>query len=214
MEGAALLSLFLIGLSYGSSACLLTCMPVLSPLLLRSAAQERSFVPVLLPFALGRLSSYMLMALMAFVSAEGIKAFLDDETISRMILGSATIAAALYILWLGRKKRCAATHMPKLGGALGFYTMGVGISLSACAPVMTLIASSIYAPSAAHALLMGAAFGAGAVAAMLLVYGVLLTHIAREITMRFRAHHRIIERGAGVLLLAVGVGVISGWIRL
>lgn len=214
MEIATLLSLFLIGLSYGSSACLLTCMPVLSPLLLGSAAQERSFVPVLLPFSLGRLGSYMAMAVAAFVSAAWLKTALQESNASQYILGSATVAMAVYILFFSAKKGCAASKMHHIGGSSGYFMMGAGLSLSACAPVMTLIGVSMHATSALYALLMGAAFGLGAVGAMLIVYGVLLTPIAKETVMRFRTHHKVIEKSAGMVLLLVGCAVLLGWMHL
>ncbi len=214
METATLLSIFLLGLSYGSSACLFTCMPLLSPLMLGSASQNRPAMAVLLPFSLGRISSYSFMALTAFLSAAWIKSFLEDEHIAQMMLGSTTIALALYTLFFSFRKKCAASHIPQLPGALGYYLLGIGISLSACAPVMTLIATSINAAGSLHALLLGIAFGLGAVSAMMLVYGMLVSQIAKGIVERFKAHHQWIEKGAGVLLLAVGISLFAGWIRL
>ncbi len=214
MQSATLLSLFLIGLSYGASACLFTCMPIMSPLLLSTAAQERSFIPVLLPFSLGRLGSYMGMAAVAFVSAAWLKTTLQYGHVSQYVLGTTTVVMALYVLFFSAKKGCAGSKMRQAGSSTGYFMMGAGISLSICAPVATLIATSMYAPSIAYALLMGTAFGLGAISAMLVVYGVLLTPIAKEALWRLREYHGIIEKSAGIMLLAVGCAVLFGWIRL
>ncbi|WP_294895291.1 hypothetical protein, partial [Sulfuricurvum sp. RIFOXYD12_FULL_44_77] len=59
MEPLALLSLFIVALSYGATACMLTCMPLLSPILLANSATRQQSLRVLLPISLGRISGYI-----------------------------------------------------------------------------------------------------------------------------------------------------------
>ena len=86
MEGVAFLSLFLLGLSYGATACMFTCMPLLSPILLANSHSLKHAMGVVLPFSLGRVFSYILIAIFASLSVAQIRSFIDDPRRRRYYL--------------------------------------------------------------------------------------------------------------------------------
>ena len=107
---AAVFSAFLIGLSFGSGPCNLSCLPYLGPVLLGPGAQ-RPFTAVVLPFMTGRLVGYFTMGVSAALLGSVIKEYLAHPVVP--------IFAAIISLWLALKmwrqaadKKCATAHAP------------------------------------------------------------------------------------------------------
>lgn len=218
METLAYTSLLLIGLSYGATACMLSCMPFLSPILLANSRSVSHAMAVVLPFSIGRVVSYILMAMLASVSMLEVKNIINNPAISQVILGSATMAIAI-MMFYGTYKN-AARHCSSSKAAdskisiIGYFTMGLAISLNPCAPIMTLIAAAANSSSIENAAIMGLCFGVGAISATLLFYGFLISSVAREIIAQFGHHKITIERIAALLLAMVAISVFNGWIIL
>jgi len=218
MESLAYTSLFLIGLSYGATACMLSCMPFLSPILLANSRSIKHAMGVVLPFSIGRVISYILMAMLASVSMLQVKNIIDNPTISQTILGSATMIIAIVMFYRSYKESAShcssSTPTTSKTSIASYFTMGLAISLNPCAPIMTLIATAANSSSISNAGFMGLSFGLGAIAASLLFYGFLISSIAREIIEQFRHYKKIIERIAALLLAMVAVSVFKGWLVL
>lgn len=218
MESLAYTSLFLIGLSYGATACMLSCMPFLSPILLANSRSVSHAMAVVLPFSIGRVVSYMLMAMLASVSMLQIKSIIDNPAISQVILGSATMLIAIvmfYRTFTDNSEHCSGSKPAGSKTSIaGYFTMGLAISLNPCAPIMTLIAAAANSSSIANAAFMGLSFGLGAITATLLFYGFFISSVARELIAQFSHHKKNIERLAAVLLAAVAVSVFNGWLIL
>lgn len=218
MENIAYLSLFLVGLSYGATACLLSCMPFLSPILLANSRSISHAMTVVMPFSIGRVVSYMLIAMFAALSVTQVKAVIDNPSIAQTILGTSTMLIALLMFYRSYQNSSGGCSSSKNNaskiGMFGYFTMGLAISLNPCAPILTLIATSANSSSLSNALLMGLSFGLGAIGATLLFYGFLISSVAREILMQFRHYKNTIERIAASLLMLVSVSVFNGWIVL
>lgn len=219
MESLAYTSLFLIGLSYGATACMLSCMPFLSPILLANSRSVGHAMAVVFPFSLGRVVSYMLMAMLASVSILQVKSIINNPVISQVILGSATMIIAIVMFYRSYKKSssnsCSSSKpTDSKTSIIGYFTMGLAISLNPCAPILTLIAAAANSSSVSNAAFMGLSFGLGAIGATLLFYGFLISSVAREIVTQFGHHKNNIERVAALLLALVAVSVFNGWIVL
>ncbi|MDA7818468.1 sulfite exporter TauE/SafE family protein [Sulfurimonas sp.] len=218
MEGVAYTSLFLIGLSYGVTACMLSCMPFLSPILLANSRSVRHAMAVVLPFSIGRVVSYMLMAMLASISMLQVKSVINNPEISQVILGTATMVIAIVMFYGSYKEKPSNCSSSKQTGSktsiAGYFTMGLAISLNPCAPIMTLIAAAANSSSLSNAAVMGLSFGLGAIGATLLFYGFLISSVAREIVEQFGQHKKNIERIAALLLATVAVSVFNGWLVL
>jgi cytochrome c biogenesis protein CcdA len=217
MEQITLLSLFLIGLSYGSTACMFTCMPFLSPLLLTNSNNIKESFSVMIPFSIGRITTYTMMALVASSSAVFIKNIINNPIISQIILGTATIIVSLFILKgaiKGSNSCCTSNSKQNPKNKIGYFIMGAGISLNPCVPVMTLITASAYTTSSFEAISFGLVFGLGAVVASFLVFGVIFSQMARGIVMEFTKYKKHIEVFASILLFCVGVFTLMGYINL
>ena len=215
MEAATYLSLFLLGLSYGSTACMFTCMPFLSPLMLTNSSSIRSSFAVLTPFSMGRVFSYTFIAIISFYSSIWIKSIINDHSISQTILGSTTIAISLMILFNATKgSSCCSTTSKSASTKFGYFVLGFGISLNPCIPVMSLISLSINASTLYQSMGFGLIFGIGAVSASFLIFGIILSKMAKGVVEEFSKYKNIIEKLAGFMLLIVGIATFNGWLQL
>jgi len=218
MESLAYTSLFLIGLSYGVTACMLSCMPFLSPILLANSRSFTHAMAVVFPFSIGRVVSYMLMAMLASVSMMQVKNIINNPAISQVVLGSATMIIAVVMFYrtyaVSSSHNCSSKPMGSKTSIAGYFSMGLAISLNPCAPIMTLIAAAANSSSLSNAAFMGLSFGLGAIGATLLFYGFLISSVAREIVSQFGQHKKNIERIAALLLAIVALSVFNGWLVL
>lgn len=212
MENITLFSLFLIGLSYGSTACMFSCMPFLTPLLITNSNQISASMQIMIPFSLGRVVTYIFIALIAYVSAIWIKDIINEPFISQLLLGGITILIALSILFNSFKSSsCCSNYSKDAKSKLQYFILGMAISLNPCIPVMTLITASINTTTLIEALSFGIVFGIGATVTSFLLFGFVLSKVAKEVMVEFAKYKSYIEKFAGVMLLIVGIFTIMGW---
>jgi thiol:disulfide interchange protein DsbD len=182
-------------------------------MLTNSSSLKASF-GVLIPFSFGRVVSYTSIAVVSFYSAIWIKSIINNETISQSILGSTTIIIALFILFNSSNSSCCSSSSKNVSNKIGYFILGFGISLNPCIPVMSLISVSINANELYQALLFGAVFGIGAISASFIVFGIIVSKMAKGVVEEFAKYKNIIEKTAGVLLLIVGISTLNGWLKL
>lgn len=212
MEEIALFSLFLLGLSYGSTACMFSCMPFLTPLLIANSSSLRGAMSVMVPFSLGRITSYMIIAVVASYSSILIKNILNDTAIFQFLLGGITMSIAVIIVLNSYKKNsscCSIKNSPNKS-LFGCYFIGASISFNLCLPVMTLIAASANTTSTLEAILYGLWFGFGAVIASFVIFGLIFYKISKKLIAEFSKYKKLIERVAAVMLFLVGLMTING----
>jgi sulfite exporter TauE/SafE len=221
MESLPLLSLFLMGLAYGGSACLLSCAPALAPLLVNRGESLGGSVRMLGLFGAGRITAYALISALAATASLGVRSFLEDPALTRPVTGTVLIATALWLLyrqWKPAPPICAAGRLSreKLGawGAAGIFLTGMALSLNLCAPILSLIAVSAASRSTLYGALYGILFGLGTVTVMLLLYGAILAPVTRELLAQFQRQKAAIQATASLLLLGAGAMVLLGRLQL
>lgn len=215
-EAVPLLSLFLVALSYGATACMLSCMPLLSPILLANSATRQKSLSLLLPITAGRITGYTVLSVAAFLGSTMIQALLNDTALMGYLLGSLTLFLALR-LWSAQRSSkacCTASPRPKPQGNVSLFATGVVLSMSLCAPVATMMALSAATPSLLWAVLYGLVFGLGATLLWFFFFSVVMTAILKESLLHLQNYHRLLERLAPIVLAGVGVALFNGWIRL
>jgi len=215
MEYTAFMSIFIIGLSYGATACMFSCMPFLSPLLISNSDNTKQALGIILPFSLGRIFSYTLIAIVAYLSSVWVKQMLDDNQIFSIILGVSTISMGIYLFYKSYKPggSCNSSapliKKPKLN-KLGFFTIGATMSVNPCAPIMALLAVAANSSSIYNSIGLGLFFGLGAVIFSIIFYGFILSKVIRGLMVQFSSYKLVIERIAALLLVTVGVLVLNG----
>lgn len=220
METVTFFSLFIIGLSYGSTACMFSCMPFLSPLLVNNSHNMRQSINVVLPFSMGRIFTYTLISVIALSGSALVKELLNDNVVFQSLLGAFTLSMGLlmfYRVLKKDKKSCSSNssipNNPTMS-SFGLFGIGALVSINPCAPILTLIALSANSGSLVSAMGMGISFGLGAVLIPFLFYGFFLSNIFRGLLQEFKSYAKIIEMMASLLLVIVGVLILNGQIRL
>lgn len=215
MELTTFFSIFIIGLSYGATACMFSCMPFLSPLLVSNSTNTKQALGIILPFSLGRIFSYIIIAIVAYLSSVWVKQMLDDNQVFSVILGLSTISMGIYLLYKSFKSASSCGHSaplikkPKLN-KLGFFTIGATMSINPCAPIIALLAVAANSSSIYNSIGLGLFFGLGAVIFSIIFYGFILSKVIKVLMMQFSSYKLIIERIAALLLVTVGVLVLNG----
>ena len=220
MQSITFFSLFIIGLSYGSTACMFACMPFLSPLLVNNSNSIRQSIDIVLPFSLGRIFTYTIISVVALSGAGFVKSILDDNTVFQLFLGAFTLFMGVFMLyrfWKKGTKSCSVnSSIPnnRITNKLGLFGIGALVSINPCAPILTLIALSANSGSISSAIGMGLSFGLGAVLIPFLFYGFFLSNVIRGLLVEFKTYAKGIELLASLLLVVVGILIINGQIRL
>ncbi|WP_041672171.1 sulfite exporter TauE/SafE family protein [Sulfurimonas denitrificans] len=215
MEPTAFFSIFIIGLSYGATACMFSCMPFLSPLLVSNSNSTKEALGIILPFSLGRIFSYTFIAIIAYLSSAWIKEILNDNSLFGLILGISTMGMGAYLLYKSFKPSYLCGHTtslikkPKLN-KFGFFTIGATMSINPCAPIMALLAVAANSSNIYNTIGLGLFFGLGAVMFSILFYGFIVSKVIKGFMAQFSFYKLFIERAAALLLIIVGILVLNG----
>lgn len=215
MEYTTFFSIFIIGLSYGATACMFSCMPFLSPLLVSNSNSTKQALGIILPFSLGRIFSYTLIAIVAYLSSVWVKQMLNDNYIFSIILGVSTISMGIYLFYKSFYSTRSCGHTTPLIkktklNKLGFFTIGATMSVNPCAPIMALLAVAANSSSIYNSIGLGLFFGVGAVIFSIIFYGFILSTVVKGMMIQFSSYKLLIERIAALLLVTVGVLVLNG----
>lgn len=216
MEMVPLLSLFIVALSYGATACMLSCMPLLSPILLANSATRQKSLNILLPVTAGRISGYTLLSAVAFIGSSLVQSLIQDKILMGYLLGALTLILA-FRLWMSVRSSascCTTSSQPKSQGKITLFATGVLLSMSLCAPVVTMMTLSAATSSLGLALLYGLVFGLGATLLWFFFFSVVMTSILKESLVHLHRYRRTLEHLAPAVLAGVGIALFNGWIHV
>jgi hypothetical protein len=190
-------------------------MPLLSPILLANSATREQSLRVLLPVSLGRISGYISLSLVAYTGASMMKSLISDTALMGYLLGSVTLILAGR-LWftLRASTSCCSTSPQTPQGQIPLFITGMVLSMSLCAPVITMMTLSAAADSLTWAIAYGLTFGLGATLLWFLFFSVVLTRILKESLSHLSRYRNFLQHAAPILLAGVGIAIFTGWIHL
>ncbi len=196
-----------------------SCMPFLTPILVKNSKSIKQSLAVMIPFSLGRIFTYTVIAMVAFGSSIFIKDILKNNLLLSYILGTVTIVLGISMLYNSYKNnKSCGHHKPIIKeqnlSKIGFFTMGATISINLCTPVISLITISSGTTSIYSAIAFGIAFGVGAVLFTLLFYGFFFSTLIRGLLEQFTQYKKHLEVIASLFLIIVGILIISGNLSL
>jgi sulfite exporter TauE/SafE len=215
IEYSIFLSVFIIGLSYGTTACMFSCMPFLTPLLISNSNSTKEALGVILPFSFGRVFSYTMLAVIAYLSSFWVKKILDDTLISNTLLGLTTIIIGIYIFYksfitvksCNLRKEISAREGKR--SKIGFFAIGASMSLNPCAPILSLLAVAVNSKAVYEAVGVGLFFGVGAVLFSILFYGFIFSKFIRGVLNQFAGYKLWIERLMALFLVIFGLSILN-----
>ena len=201
----------LLGLSFGASACIISCMPTLGVSLL---SQQGSTVGLAWRFSAGRWLGYSMLGLVSGMIGVTITEGLDDRH-AGWLLGALLIASGLLLWRKNRGLTCGKHgkgHDAMFKGSM--FGMGFGMSLTPCVPLAGVCVAAAASGSPWSGWLLGAAFGVGAVLPAQLLLGYGLSSAGAQLRAQLSRRAPQIGRIGGSILLLTGIGVMGGLVRL
>ena len=216
-----------LGLVFGMGACTIACLPYLGPVFLASDGGIRRSWRILLPFSAGRLSGYASLATLAGVAGHYLEGAITDDAQVRALVGCATILIGI-ALWLrgpsvaacGNKSKSSVTTIPveQLGATAtpnnaprpllpgGLFLLGIGMTLTPCAPLGAVLFSAATVANPWHGLLLGLGFGIGAILIPSLIYGIGAAYLGTRLRGQLQHRQLMINRLSAGLLILSGIG--------
>ncbi len=220
-------AVLLLGLGFGAGPCNIACLPYLGPVFVATGDGIRSAWRILLPFSAGRLTGYALLGTFSGFLGLVVQDWIAAPWV-RWLLGGATIAVALSLLWrryrhqagcqLNRRSEnrqvvappVAGQGLPLLPG--GLFFMGAGMALNPCAPLTMVILAAATTGSAKAGMMLGFGFGIGAVLLPTVIFSLGVAHFGQQLRAHMDRWGSALENASIGLLIVMGMGTALGWI--
>jgi len=211
-----------LGFAYGMGPCLLSCAPFLGPVFLASDGGIKKSWKIILPLSLGRLTAYSTFGFVVGLIGTYAKGMVISDEV-RIVVGCAVLMVGLALLLRKPEKSCGSSsqsvslqRMDKrdrvrtlLPG--GLFLMGVGMTLSPCAPLGIVLFSASMSGSAGGGLLLGLSFGLGAIVIPALFFGIGMAYLGTRLREQLQSWRPKIERLSALLLIVVGISNLARW---
>ena len=209
---------FILGVVFGVGPCTLTCLPYLGPIFLSQHGGVKDSWKIVVPFSLGRLISYSSLGLAAGYLGQTLSTSLKTPIIA-WILGAATVCVGFYVLWMSVQKdkqvtscNVLATHKQssKLSKIMpgGLFFMGMGMALTPCSPLSTVLLVSAASASSLTGVSLGFSFGMGAVIVPALIFGLGMAYFGQRVREILSKWRKTLEHASGLILIIMGFGTI------
>lgn len=212
-----------LGFAYGMGPCLISCLPFLGPVFLASDGGIRKSWKIVLPLSLGRLTAYSAFASVVGAFGHYVKGMVVSDGI-RIVIGCGVLMMGLALLLRKSGNACAPARTqtvplqridrrqsPQMLMPGGLFLMGIGMTLSPCAPLGVVLFSAAMTGSAAGGLLLGLSFGLGAIVIPALAYGIGMAYLGTRLREQLQSWRPNIERISALLLVAVGISNLARW---
>lgn len=218
----------LMGLAFGAGPCNITCLPYLGPVFLGQQNGKGAAWRTIIPFSMGRLTSYSLLGAVAGSFGYAATTWIEDGPAAQ-ILGIATVIIGILMMRgrLGGSKACSR-HAQETGEvtigqltpsrkrpffSMTLFTMGAGMALNPCVPLATVLTVAAAMATPTDGLMLGLAFGTGAVAIPTLIFGFAVAWFGAQIRYHLANWRRRLEQVAGGMLVLLGSVTALGLIQ-
>lgn len=224
-----------LGFAYGMGPCLISCAPFLAPVFLASDGGIKKSWKIILPLSLGRLTAYSTFGFAVGMAGYYVKGAQATDAV-RWVVGAAVLMMGVALLLRKPKSTCTVTVGRDSSRQLvgmnpdlhilhridkrdsvqtlmpgGLFLMGIGMTLSACAPLGIVLFSAAMSGSAWHGLLLAFSFGMGAIVIPALFFGIGMAYLSTQLREQLNTWRPAIERLSAVLLVIVGISNLARW---
>lgn len=202
LQTVSVMTVWLLGLSMGLTACTATCLPFMGTWMIGRGYGAKLALRDTGAFLAGRLTAYSLLGASAGAAGKWLVATLAGG-IGHVVIGMAGISAGVWLLYSDD------THRP-CGARRSFaeappYAMGFALSMTPCVPLATLLAVCAQAGSLTQGAGYGFAFGLGAAVTPMLILLPLLGSFGHRLREGRPWLGLWARRGAALVLVAIGL---------
>jgi len=197
-----LMSIWVLGLSVGLTACTATCLPFMGALVIGSGQSTDGAFRQTGAFALGKILAYSLLGGAAGFLGEVLLDVVEGD-LGHWLIGGVSIAAGGLLLYSRQVTNgCRTSRL--LNGSPPF-ALGFVLSFVPCAPLAALLAAAALGGDPLHGLTMGAMFGLGAALTPLFIVIPLLGRMGREMTQENPRLMTWVRWTGALILVALGL---------
>lgn len=207
-------TIFIMGLQLGATACAISCMPVMMPILLGNAPDKQDGVSILTQYFSGKILAYTTISSVAFFGADIVKKYIQDDLIFIKIGAIIIVVLGLYTLYLAFFSNKSCSDKCTTSSKFGFFGIGFFSSFNFCLPIGSLIAASALSSSFLISLLYGIAFGFGVVIVPFLFFYFFIFKITSTIITELSKYKKELKIFSALLLILVGGLIYFQMIRL
>lgn len=208
------LGIFFLGLQLGATACAISCMPIISPILLANGENKTKAFTILTQFFGAKVFAYMVLSILGFLGA-GVVKTLIDEMFFAQILGVLIIILGFGLLYSSFvANNCQTSCNSTKISSTNYLAIGFFSSFSVCVPLMSLILFSSNANSLYISIAYGLSFGIGVVLIPFLFFYFFIFQISSGITKELIKYKQYIQIFASLLLVTIGFLVYFEYLSL
>ena len=206
-----LLSLFLLGLSFGSGPCLASCGPILIPYVAANKKNVLNSLRAYVLFSLGRIFVYLALGMLIFLLGRILtERLLSDISGYVLFVGGAFVVLIGLLTAFGRKieyKPCQflKKHLLQQDGK-SIFTFGLIVGLLPCAPLLALFSyTGLISKNWFNSLLYSFVFGAGTFISPLLPLVLLTGYFSHFFKHNREVYERIFGVVCGLIIFFFGL---------
>lgn len=202
------------GLQLGATACAISCMPIITPILLSQKDDKKTAFGVLFQYFIGKIVAYAFISSLSFFGANLFKNIISPTIPFSKIGAIFIISLGLFLLYTSifQTKSCTTSCHSSLN--LGYIGIGFFSSFSFCLPVGMLITTSAMSSNFLTSLLYGFSFGIGVIIVPFLLFYFFIFNITSGILLELKNYKKHIEIFSASLLILVGVLVFLERLKL
>lgn len=209
------LQLFGIGFTFGIiGPCFLVCTPILITYIAGSQKRFKHSLKDILIFLIGRLSAYLVLGLLAGLSAKALSKFTDPSLLLLFKPLAGIVSIILAISILARKEcdnlLCRLAHN-KIYNYASLYILGFVIGIAPCAPLLALLFDiTLMSKRPLDGVYYALSFGLGTFLSALIVVGSvtgIITWFPLKI-LKSEKSNLVFRVACSVLLILLGLGLI------
>lgn len=197
-----LLSIWILGLSVGLTACTATCLPFMGALVVGGGHSGLAAFRQTGAFALGKVMAYAVLGGVAGYLGEVLLSVVEGN-LGHWLIGLVSITAGVFLV-AGHKvaKSCGPS---RLFANAPPFALGFVLSFVPCAPLAALLAAAALGGDPLHGLAMGTVFGLGAALTPLFIVVPLLGRLGREMTAEHPGLLVAVRWTGALVLVALGL---------
>lgn len=207
------ITIFFMGLQLGATSCAISCLPVMTPILLANSEGKNKSVVILFQYFGGKILAYTFIGTISFFGGSIFKTLLTPIYFSK-IAGIFLLFLGIFLLYrsLSSSNTCASNCHSSL--KYGYFGIGFFSSFSFCLPLSTLIATSAVASSFVTSIFLGISFGLGVVIVPFLFFYFFIFKITSEILINLQKYTRTIQIFSSSIIIFIGIMVFFEILKL
>lgn len=209
------ISLFILGLSFGSGPCLASCGPVLISYIVGTKKNVSKGLVAYVLFSLARMFVYIILGMLVFFLGKlALERFAGSFSKYIFMIGGSFVILMGLLMALGKRMEFRACQFLKKNiveqDKKSLIILGLIIGLLPCAPLLAIFSyTGLVSKSWLHSLIYNFSFGIGTTVSPLILLVIFAGLIPKLFIAKKEVYGRIFNLACGSLIVFLGFQLIS-----